>query len=829
MFQKEVRLPFVEREEIVGLVRNQYGSILRPEGDKTAFGFINVYGFGGMGKTYIAENLKEKYNENFVYIDLDHIERLSGLKINIADVLSAIAEETKRFGFKFNMFAIAYEQYFALKNRYKYIKPGIEKRDIPLGDIGGLFVEAISKAAEVTATVEPFMLATKGVTTVGKSFRLPEKIMNLLDPKKKQVLKEMEKCTTTDQAELFLLNYFVQEMNENIKNSSRPLVIYLDTYESYFGGDDGKTKIEGRMKDLIQSLHKVLWIFAGRNKLNWRFDETCFVEVKNIEKQESFETIFEAVNLCNIEHQNYIKDETKGYPEYLREIIEEYNREKDMPGFEIETLTGGLSKAVMRLCGKLDPELQELLRKFCILKCWDCRENSLLKSLLTDFNMSERQYRMLKEQGFVTEDKDVWSVPKCIYEVLLKDIGVLDIEMVYDLCKKHAEDETDANRDFYEEQKGRLLSLMISKDVSVIREHKTEVMERLMVLYDMVESDIEEFEHEFFGLWAGIQNSTCDDVYVTALALYRKYLVLIKDGEGFKKTFIEDSDSKKLAITCLRQNKRVLFEEAATLLEYNSKFAEIVLDRYRPALGELIDVDNKEDIFRYSYLAMLSAFHSGERENLETLIQIYKVYLRDYNVPESLEYFKMSLLALKGVCELRTVHGIEVKNLIDAGNLLREAQTTLGRTHYVTGEIMEYVLAMIPDAVSMKEVEDQFDFYDKLYGDTYLANKWKYWYVQQMIKVSGEKNVFKPYNKKIVQLLLEIDDWSERCLPKTDLQIGVLQYLYIYYYRVKNDKEAAKVKKRFLAYIEGNKYFTLHFEDFVKWEGLLIKARKQGK
>lgn len=88
------------------------------------------------------------------------------------------------------------------------------------------------------------------------------------------------------------MGYFIQEMNTNLTKLTKPLVIFLDTYESYFRNTTyKKVKRESCIKTLVKSLNNVVWIIGGRKPLGWRYEKA--LQVTKISRAESFGTIFD--------------------------------------------------------------------------------------------------------------------------------------------------------------------------------------------------------------------------------------------------------------------------------------------------------------------------------------------------------------------------------------------------------------------------------------------------------------------------------------------------------------------------------------------------------
>ncbi len=79
-----------------------------------------------------------------------------------------------------------------------------------------------------------------------------------------------------------LHRYFIEDMKYNMQQvATKPLVVFLDTYEKYIDTVNNKRKmliedywLRKGSNSVIQSIPGVLWVIAGREKLYWEEDDT---------------------------------------------------------------------------------------------------------------------------------------------------------------------------------------------------------------------------------------------------------------------------------------------------------------------------------------------------------------------------------------------------------------------------------------------------------------------------------------------------------------------------------------------------------------------------
>jgi len=811
ILRDNVRLPLVEREDILRIIDEQYRDILLHNANENKSALINICGQGGMGKTYIAENINIKY-KNYIYYDLEQYENLI---TDISDILVAIASSTKVFGFKFNLFAIVYELY--LKKRQKYSGSSLSKESsyIPIGDIGGVFLDAIS----ITHPVISF--AAKGGIAAGKALGIPDKVLNLFSGRKKKVLLELDKCSSVNQLEDFLLGHFIQEMNDNLSKLEEPLVIFIDTYESYFGKTVyKKLKREACIKNLVQSINNVVWIIGGRQPLGWGFGKTLCVD--KIKKDESFITIFDGVDVNDLTHRDYIKKETEGNPEYLHQFIVEYNQKKDDPNFQIERIKGGLDDLIQRMCHDLDSSEQKLLRDLCKIGYWYDRQGSMVENILYDFEASEKQYRTLCELGFVVND----HVEKNVRNFILKDISVIDLKNLYRRYSEKIRTETCTNKEFYYDLMDSLLMSIIAKDKDLINEYKDRIYQILISLFDVLEDKTEAFERKFFDLWNYFKESEYEDeISATALILYRKYLLLVNDLKTVNESIVPEIEA--LTNDAVKTNRRVFWESAIVYMRCHTGLNKFVTEYHLPFLRDTLDSQNRDEVIQYVYATMLNCSNYDDMQNLEGVLKMYSMYLRDYKLPGSKEYFQMSLLAFETIVKLENLFEVSVEDVVKPKLLFKEAQEHLGKNHPLTAEILQYCIAENCEFVSVNDVREQYEFFEELYGNNCISQKWKHWYAKCLLGENRDDlEKWENLDKTIIRLLLELDEWSEINEPKVDWHSSVLFSLYQYYFIIGDDDKAKNVKKRYHEIIENSPYFSIHFEQFFQLESMLNGYRK---
>ena len=365
---------------------------------------LAYYGMGGVGKTAllkkIASEMDEKLEGKARYVRFDFNDSQNPLEI-LARIKNILENEYK---FDFPLFELG--QYaLAQKNGQDMEAPEAKsffEKSPSLGTI--LDVVGILPAAD---------LCIKLAKAVDTGISL---ISNLVQKHKTSTLT----INTLGPQDLqdYLPQLFISDLNDNIENKDKPLVIFLDTYEQLVNETkDGNAIhyadewLKGR-EGLISHCSNVLWVIAGRERLKW-MDLNPNWEGTLI--QQSLGQFSELDSIDYLQKSGIKEDTlrkqlsklTSGVPIHLSLCVDVYNRIKDSNGTPTIADFGESFEGLIPLFMKRLENESERLQVF-LLSCLQMWDDALVQYVSKDVlkGLWETSYSRVKGLSFITDTQD---------------------------------------------------------------------------------------------------------------------------------------------------------------------------------------------------------------------------------------------------------------------------------------------------------------------------------------------------------------------------------------------------------------------------------------
>lgn len=374
---------------------------------------ITYYGVGGIGKStlikkLIAELKDAEENPYFVKYDFESA-------VDAKSVLTMIKTKLETdYKFTFPLFDLALYAYA------KKIGENMEKPEI----------KALTEKSKVLSLIMDGMEEVPVVGLAAKLFRLADSSVALFKSNIKQNKNELLKIENESAEEtlLRLPYYFSQDLNVNMENIDKPLVIFLDTYEKLVN----EVKAEGLeiTNDLwlrddngpIVQVPGVLWVIAGREKIKWELYDKEWADTldQHILGDLSFKDASTFLKEAGLSDEKLIQDIynlTNGTPVYLDicvstyEILEEKSEEITIDKF-------GKTPEVLveRFIRYMDYQSSELVYMLSVIGTfYDSMIMEVAKTIIANFSLV--LYEKIKNLSFVCTANNSYYIHKTVNHI----------------------------------------------------------------------------------------------------------------------------------------------------------------------------------------------------------------------------------------------------------------------------------------------------------------------------------------------------------------------------------------------------------------------------
>lgn len=448
---------FTDREEPRQRFWDKYNAM-----EDGSWEILAFYGAGGIGKTELLERLmkemdvksKAQMGTGYRYVRCDFNDRSIQIR-DIVAVLNLMKKQLEREGIDFPLYEIGafysavlkgdkaempeQKTFFDKNPALSKIKKALNALDgkedmfsngmntaISLLDIGG----ATAHAMAGTVPVMSFLKSAFGVAEKVTEYVTAK--CKTLDSEHEIIHREMQERLEDEKHPERIYEYlptlFARDINDWVNEHHAKLVIFLDGYER-FGVEEWDLWLRSGNENslgMINYIPNVLWVIAGRDKLQW--DGVPGGELENPENQReltplSYEDANDFLSKAGIASQELrdgICKLTGGWPLYLSGCVDVYAERGD------KTTLSDFGKTREKIFEKIvdgrGSETKELIRILCALKTWtDEMAYEVLKP-----NLNHTVYEELKKLSFlrsqqIQEDDFVLTVftfDRTVHEIL---------------------------------------------------------------------------------------------------------------------------------------------------------------------------------------------------------------------------------------------------------------------------------------------------------------------------------------------------------------------------------------------------------------------------
>lgn len=383
---------FTDRNEIQKAFRRGYEelaeNILEAQtDDDLGSQILNIYGISGIGKTSVLEKFRSITEEEYGKEDT---------KANCLYYSFEVKREQEKESF------LLYLAYLILKNNpgtdlskflYAYRKSLLETDSarMVIDDLNTMDRKKINIGNE--ALKAGAAAAVDVVPMIAKSFPMANTVLELagwlIDGVSEKYFEgSLEKKVRSDidghsnnELRKKLHQWFADEAYTYFRELEKPFVIFLDGFEKYEVRDPEQSGTEVLwLKDLIESLPNILWVIAGREKLNWgeefglnQTNQICLDDFSPSEVREYFDRYWEKYG--DRDPKKKIREDlidpiralTRGVPIYLRLCLDNFEKYEDKENITIEAFGKDTTELLVRFFDNYSEDQKSAMLFLCCL------------------------------------------------------------------------------------------------------------------------------------------------------------------------------------------------------------------------------------------------------------------------------------------------------------------------------------------------------------------------------------------------------------------------------------------------------------------------------
>jgi len=426
MFQPRTQIPFEGRDDLIKVFLDSL------EGKKPdEYRILVFHGMSGIGKSRLLDKLKEKLVQKWpltIYATLDfettqHQDIENGL-FHLRQTLNT------NHKIKFKCFDIAYEIYCkSISSPHPVGKSDSKwaKADLLAGGAGA------STGNPIIALIPFFLRILKNSSEHIKKWRTKQEY---------EFLQNYPHLKPHDMEKLLPV-FLAEDIKQHIEKFGLPVVIFIDTYQALWSEgctDANRFTKDEWIRDLVESLPEVYWVFAGQEEICWsERDDKWDKRVKHHSLTKlPKDIVFEILKKCKIT-DDWIKkrifEGSKGVPFYLQLSVENYNKvkEKRLPVVE------DFGKSYQAILDRFIKYLKNEIETLKVLSCARFWDKALFGVAVKEFNTSYslNLFDKFCEFSFIRKgaDSDTYVIhelfKKHILELVLKDDTRKDIHKFF--------------------------------------------------------------------------------------------------------------------------------------------------------------------------------------------------------------------------------------------------------------------------------------------------------------------------------------------------------------------------------------------------------------
>ena len=409
------------------------------------FNVLTYYGIGGFGKTRLITELSKEIDETYTEVKVPHIIYDFSMATEKTVVIEKLENLLKKQGLSFPLTDTLFMTYNLKSGNPVYVEKAKSKvLDDPLLKIVAGFIPGMSSVLSAVKDGRTILEETK------KYYGKFKSVWNLEEKKLSEEIREIAGWECSELVQ-HAASVFAKDLTRNTENASRsgsfclPVVIFFDTYErlvnSYEDSFYAGAKEAWLMNDIVKQVPGVLWVFGGREKLNWAEKDPFFDGA--VEEHElgdlSFHDSADFLRTAGIPETYFepIYELTAGTPLFLDLSVNTYYEKKDSGDFSAEEIFGRnkeeLIERFLRYMDRSDREIAEFLS---ILTLWTNEDAKILaEKFLHDFRYND--YLSFISHTIIVKDKEErYYMHETVRKVIFDSILTRDPEFVKSVLRE---------------------------------------------------------------------------------------------------------------------------------------------------------------------------------------------------------------------------------------------------------------------------------------------------------------------------------------------------------------------------------------------------------
>ncbi len=382
---------FTDRNEVQKAFRRQYEGLAESIRDAQTdedleYRILNIYGISGIGKTSVLERLrditeqeygKKKDKKNCMFYSFE-VRRDREKETFLLYLAYTILKNDSRTDL--SKFLYAYRKSLLETDSTRMVIDDLKTMDRKKISIGNGVLKTW-----VAAVIDVLSMITKSIPMANTVLELADWLIDGASEKyferylEKNVRSEIDGHADNELRKK-LHQWLADGAYAYFRDLRKPYVIFLDGFEKYEVRDPELSGAEVIwLKELIESLPNILWVIAGREKLNWgdRYglsEETqiCLDDFSESTVREYFDLYWEkygAQGSSKIpEHLiNPIWELTRGVPIYLRLCLDNYERYEDKEHITIDAFGKDTTELLVRFFDNYSEDQKSAMLFLCCI------------------------------------------------------------------------------------------------------------------------------------------------------------------------------------------------------------------------------------------------------------------------------------------------------------------------------------------------------------------------------------------------------------------------------------------------------------------------------
>ncbi|MBQ2942667.1 MAG: tetratricopeptide repeat protein [Clostridia bacterium] len=626
---------FVGREKLIEEFEGKYLEFLEKPQDREKFYALTYYGLGGIGKSWLLDELKEKLKDlgdgKTRYVEISLKERTDCITL-----IKRLAEELfKKCKYKFPSFKLAYNCYiqkvsnnaakidFSRKGK-KWLKV------IPIigsffGDAAGLLSDALMIALE---DKESFIKSNKELRKRIEAMDIDELYENLPA-------------------------FFAEDIKGQVEKDKAPLVVFLDVYENLVSevSSEGNPLSADKWlrgdKGILKEIPGIFWVIGGRESLKWeKYDKMWKEKMEQTEVPKfTFSESDEYLELVGFENpglRKEIHELTDGNPFFLSlckkqlDIIKGRGEEPEISMFGRNT-----EEMFDRLVQNMDDTTMRVCYLLSAIYRWN---DDLVFKIISRF--SETVYENVKKLSFIEDTGNgIYRTNRMFSEVMMESCpGKIRSDAANLLIDTYREDvrKMDFTSPDYAERISGLIrgAELMSDDRELVRTFYCENIKN--ILYRFIKETFYSIDFSVFEHFISFAGKNKDDLlYAEALKL-RGVFLYYSGVYGEAKELL--SKANELFEKLLGKDDKETLESANILYSILDSMEETEETEEAQSVVEKVKaLEDTDDIFAIGTMSSNARKLESEGKIKEALECYKKAYLLSEklmgeNHPDTLAY-----------------------------------------------------------------------------------------------------------------------------------------------------------------------------------------------